>query len=239
MRKLSPAGGRLIVSTDLLQQAHGQQERGKKLARTLLKKLLRNWPRMAHLTAEMKAQLMKVTGITDPSEFDTMVKQACPDIENFDQTLQKHSPFDLQLVMFKDQVESRGMKEFRSLETMEQKLEHVYNILVKDPDFKDVTKLCPPLRKNMKDAEKSKKARDLGNKNFQKKVYEEAIRFYSEAVLLGPIDEGKGKEVALGLGNRSVVLFALNDYEACLEDIAGALDMGYPDDMHYKVGEKR
>ena len=137
--------------------------------------------------------------------------------------------------MFKDQVESRGMKEFRSLETMEQKLEHVYNVLVKDPDFKDVTKLCPPLRKNIKDAEKSKKARDLGNKNFQKKVYEEAIRFYSEAVLLGPIEEGKGKEVALGLGNRSVVLFALNDFEACLEDIAGALDMGYPEDMHYKV----
>jgi len=191
------------------------------------------------MTAEMKAQLMKVTGITDVAEFDKMVKEHVPHIENFDQTFEKHSPFDLQLVMFKEQIESQGTKEFRRLADVEEKVEHVYKILIKDPDFRDISKLCTPLLKGEKDAEKSKRSRDLGNKNFQKKVHEEAIRYYTEAVLLGPIEAGKGKEAALGLGNRSVVLFTLKDYEACLEDIAGALELGYPEDMHYKVYERR
>ena len=47
---------------------------------------------MASMTAEMKAQLMKVTGITDVAEFDKMVKEHVPHIENFDKTFEKHSP---------------------------------------------------------------------------------------------------------------------------------------------------
>ena len=191
------------------------------------------------MTAEMKAQLMKVTGITDMAEFDKLVKEHVPHIENFDKTFEKHSPFDLQLVMFREQVESQGTKEFRSLPDVEQKVEHVYKILIKDPEFRDIAKSCTPLLKGDKDEEKSKRSRDLGNKNFQKKVHEEAIRYYTEAVLLGPIEGGKGREAALALGNRSVVLFTLKDYEACLEDIAGALELGYPEDMHYKVYERR
>ena len=191
------------------------------------------------MNAEMKAQLMKVTGITDVAEFDKLVKEHVPHIENFDKTFDKHSPFDLQLVMYKEQVESMGMKEFRRLDRLEEKVEHVYKILIKDPDFRDVSKNCKPLIKGVKDAEKSKRSRDLGNKNFQKKVFEEAIRYYSEAVLLGPIEGGEGREAALALGNRSVVLFTLGEHEACLEDVAGALELGYPEDMHYKVHERR
>ena len=44
---------------------------------------------MVYLTEEMKAQLMKVTGISDVSEFDSLVKQAAPDIGNFDQPFVK------------------------------------------------------------------------------------------------------------------------------------------------------
>lgn len=194
---------------------------------------------MAFLTAEMKAQLMKVVGVSDSSEFDCLVKQHAPHIENFGDTLKKHSPFDLQLVLFKDQVESRGIKEFRSLATIEEKVEHVYNILVKDPDFRDVKKLCPQ-HKSEKDGERSKRSRELGNKNFQNKVYEEAIRYYNESILLGPIDsEGLGREVALGLANRSVVFFTIHQFEDCLEDISGALELGYPGDLRYKVFERR
>jgi len=193
---------------------------------------------MSQFTAEMKAQLMKVTGITDVEEFDQIVKQHAPHIENFNATFEKHSPFDIRMVMFKEQVESRGMKEYKNLPDVEEKLNYVYSILLKDPDFKDVQNLCPHT-KGEKDADKSKRSRDLGNKNFQKKVYEEAIRYYSESILLGPIHQGKGREAALGLGNRSVVLFALNDFDACLDDIAGALELGYPEEMHYKVFERR
>jgi hypothetical protein len=134
---------------------------------------------MAHLTAEMKAQLMKVTGITDTAEFDNLVKQHVPHIENSDKLFEKHSPFDISLVMFKEQVEQQGMKEFRALASLEEKMEYVYKILIKDPDFRDITKLCDMLGKGEKDMERSKRSRDLGNKNFQKRVYGEAIRYFT------------------------------------------------------------
>ena len=144
-------------------------------------------------------QLMKVVGMTDVNEFDNLVKQHAPQIDNFDKTLKKHSPFDLQMVLMKEQIESQGINNFQNLGTAEEKIKYVYDILIKDPEFKDVRKMCLK-RKSQKDVDKSKRSRDLGNKNFQKKVNEEAIRYYNESILSGPIEKGKGKEVSLGLG---------------------------------------
>jgi len=183
-------------------------------------------------------QLMKVVGVTDVSEFDNLVKQHAPQIENFDQTFKKHSPFDLQMVLMKEQIEGAGINNYQNLKTTEDKIEYVYEILIKDPEFKDVTKMCLK-RKSEKDAEKSKRSRDLGNKNFQKKVNEEAIRYYNESILTGPIENGKGKDVSLGLGNRSVVFYNLQEYDNCLQDIEGALAFGYPEELRYKVFERQ
>merc|ERR1712223_1332358 len=169
----------------------------------------------------MKAQLMKVVGISDVSEFDSLVKQHSPNIENFDASLQHHSPFDLQLILFKEQLESRGMNNFSKLSSHQEKIKYVYETLIHDQDFKDINKVCLRV-KSKKDSEKSKKLRELGNKNFQKKVNEEAIRYYNESILAGPIVDGVGQEVALGLGNRSVVLFNMSEYENCLSDISAA-----------------
>ena len=154
---------------------------------------------MVYLTEEMKAQLMKVTGISDVSEFDSLVKQAAPDIGNFDQTLQQHSPFDLQLILFREQIENKGLNKYESLTTIEDKIRYVYETLIYDSEFRDVNNVCLKV-KSKKDVEKSKKLRDLGNKNFQSKVNEEAIRYYNESVLAAPIEDGVSKEVALGLG---------------------------------------
>merc|ERR1719350_1139148 len=138
----------------------------------------------------------------------------------------------------KEQIEGAGINSFQNLKTTEEKIKYVYEILIKDPDFKNVTKMCLK-RKSEKDAEKSKRSRDLGNKNFQKKVNEEAIRYYNESILSGPIENGKGKDVSLGLGNRSVVFYNLQEYENCLQDIEGALAFGYPEELSYKVYERQ
>ena len=154
---------------------------------------------MVFLTDEMKAQLMKVVGISDVSEFDSLVKQHSPNIENFDKSLQQHSPFDLQMVLFKEQLESRGLEKLSQLSSDEEKIKYVYEALMQDQDFRDINNVCLKV-KSKKDPEKSKKLRDLGNKNFQKKVNEEAIRYYNESILAGPIVDGVGQEVSLGLG---------------------------------------
>lgn len=193
---------------------------------------------MAFLTEEMKMQLMKVVGVTDVTEFDNLVKQHAPQIENFDQSLTKHSPFDLQMVLMREQIESSGINNFTDLKTVEEKIRYVYNILIKDPEFKNIKNICLK-RKSQKDSEKSKRFRDLGNKNFQKKINEEAIKYYNESILTGPIENGKGKDVSLGLGNRSVVFYNLNEYDNCLQDIEGALEFGYPEDLRYKVFERK
>ena len=39
--------------------------------------------------------------------------------------------------------------------------------------------------------------------------------------------------------NRSVVLLRLNEYEKCLSDISAALHFGYPDNLQYKLYERR
>ena len=162
---------------------------------------------MVFLTEEMKAQLMKVVGISDVSEFDSLVKQHSPNIENFDKSLQQHSPFDLQMVLFKEQLESRGLDALSQLSSDEEKIKYVYEVLMQDQDFRDINNVCLKV-KSKKDSEKSKRLRDLGNKNFQKKVNEEAIRYYNESILAGPIVDGTGPEVSLGLGG-SIEYFTL------------------------------
>ena len=154
---------------------------------------------MVYLTEEMKAQLMKVTGITDASEFDSLVKQHAPEIGDFDQTLQNHSPFDLQLVLFREQIENRGINKYQNIKTTEDKLKYIYETLLQDAEFKDIHNVCLKVKSN-KNAEKSKKLRDLGNKNFQSKVNEEAIRYYNESILMAPFSDGKSNEGSLGIG---------------------------------------
>lgn len=41
------------------------------------------------------------------------------------------------------------------------------------------------------------------------------------------------------LGNRSVVLYNISQYEECLSDISAALYFGYPRNLHYKVYERQ
>ena len=76
--------------------------------------------------------------------------------------------------------------------------------------------------------------RARGNKHYAKREFEAALREYTAALLGAPInDEGRGREAAVGLGNRSAVFFEMAKHAECLDDIDAAFLFGYPDDLKY------
>ena len=55
-----------------------------------------------------------------------------------------------------------------------------------------------------------------------------------------PHDEGfTHEELALGFANRSAVLFQLKEYELCIRDITRAFDNSYPNNLMYKLFERK
>ncbi len=62
-----------------------------------------------------------------------------------------------------------------------------------------------------------------------------------QAVLAAPCDEktGKSKELSIALANRSAVLFSLKAYHLSLDDIKLAFEAGYPEELQYKLLERK
>ena len=52
-------------------------------------------------------------------------------------------------------------------------------------------------------------------------------------------EDGKSRELAVLLANRSAVLFSLKAYGMALDDIELAFRLGYPDDLAYKLHDRR
>ena len=57
-------------------------------------------------------------------------------------------------------------------------------------------------------------------------------------MLAAPCDEktGKSKELSVALANRSAVLFSLKAFHLALDDIKLAMEVGYPEELQFKVG---
>ena len=63
---------------------------------------------------------------------------------------------------------------------------------------------------------------------------------YTEAALLAGFDSGaKSLEAALAIGNRSAVYFHQRDWSRCEDDLEAALLYGYPEEMQYRLAERR
>ena len=60
-------------------------------------------------------------------------------------------------------------------------------------------------------------------------------------MLSAPCDEktGKSKELSVALANRSAVLFSLKAYHLALDDIKLAFKSGYPEELHFKLLERK
>ncbi len=63
----------------------------------------------------------------------------------------------------------------------------------------------------------------------------------AQAVIAAPTDPdtGMSRELSLALANRSAVLFSLKAYHLALDDIKLAFEAGYPDDLRYKLLDRK
>lgn len=188
---------------------------------------------MAFLSEDMKAQLMKVVGC-NAQEFDSLLNQHAPQLEQYQNNLVKSSPFDLHLVLFRNLVEEEGLDKLENLDCVEDQLNFIHKVLSKDMDYQNIIKILPE-KKKLKNATESKKNKDLGNSAFQKKNFVDAMRHYNEAIRLA---ETNTNDLPLSLGNRSVVLFNKKQFSSCLEDCKSALLFGYPKELQYKLYER-
>merc|ERR1719228_1192494 len=89
-------------------------------------------------------------------------------------------------------------------------------------------------------ADLSGQKRTAGNQSFQKKKDQEAINLYSEAVFSSDVatEEGR-KDCSLALANRSAVWLAQKKYEECVDDINAAIYFKYPQNMLYKLVDRK
>ena len=86
----------------------------------------------------------------------------------------------------------------------------------------------------------SKAKKDYGNKAYKDGKDLDALYHYSQAIISCPVGEdGKSRELAILLANRSAVLFSLKAYKMALDDIKLSFQMGYPDDLAYKLYDRK
>jgi len=105
-----------------------------------------------------------------------------------------------------------------------------------------------------KDRAESQKLRTLGNQVYQKNRLSEALEYYSQSICLAPHplppntylnppheqeDTLSYEELALGYANRSAVLFQMKEYELCIRDITRAFNYSYPNNLMYKLFERK
>jgi len=77
--------------------------------------------------------------------------------------------------------------------------------------------------------------RNMGNKRFKKKFYENAFYNYNSSIMMAEIGS---PEYAFAVANRSVALFYMKEYDACIRDIHYAILNGYPSQLAYKLYQR-
>jgi len=86
----------------------------------------------------------------------------------------------------------------------------------------------------------AKAKKDYGNKAYQAGKDLDALYLYSQAIVTTPVGaDGKSRDLAILLANRSAVLFSLKAFPLALDDIQLAFEMGYPDDLAYKLYDRK
>uniref|UniRef100_A0A182T3J0 MYND-type domain-containing protein n=1 Tax=Anopheles maculatus TaxID=74869 RepID=A0A182T3J0_9DIPT len=90
---------------------------------------------------------------------------------------------------------------------------------------------------NGKGMEQAVALKTLGNKAFQAERWNEALVFYNKCYLSTPKENVQEKSIILA--NRSAALYHLEKYDLALRDIQRALAHQYPNQMMYKLTERK
>ena len=176
-------------------------------------------------------------GITDPAEFQKVAQDYCKELAvelMLPPFMRIFSRINKRIDMKKDQfskiTKKRDMIAYVLKETMED--EEIVDIFKTslETDDKD-SSVSPDLSTNKRNA---------GNTAFQKKKDKDAINLYSEAVFAADVSTDVGKkDCALALANRSAVWIRVQKYEECLDDIETAIMFHYPENMLYKLIDRK
>ena len=139
--------------------------------------------------------------------------------------------------------ENAGKKlaKFHKLSSPGEKVEMVLQALRAHPTYMKASNCLPRGSLTLREGgERSKQLREQGNKLYQSKRFSEAIKMYTEAAILAGFDsDAKSLEAALAIGNRSAVYFHQRDWRRCEDDLEAALLYGYPEEMQYRLAERR
>jgi len=87
-----------------------------------------------------------------------------------------------------------------------------------------------------KNADIAKAKRTEGNEAYQKKRYKQAMLLYTMSAMKAPSGD---ETLAYSIANRSACLYYMGDLKRCMADIDFALSNGYPDQLHYKLYERK
>ena len=131
---------------------------------------------------------------------------------------------------------------FNNLQKKRDMISHVLKMAMDDEEvvetFKSAISMEDKAAKISPDLSTQK--RNAGNQAFQKKKDQQALDLYSEAVFTSDVatEEGK-KDCSLALANRSAVWMKMKKYKECLDDINAALFFKYPDNILYKLIDRK
>ena len=139
------------------------------------------------------------------------------------------------------EVDKEKRKEVERLDhlNLKDKLHRVWETLNEEEDMKDIFNVDmlwdkPSKRKSWADAERLRK---IGNTKYAKGLLMEALCLYNDALCFLPSDtKDPSKDIfPLIVANRSLVLYEMGSYKPALHDIKLAQDVGYPQNLLYKL----
>ena len=116
-------------------------------------------------------------------------------------------------------LEINGLSNFDNLnDNIPAQIEMVYKIIDSDSEYQNMETFVKNFKESKskitdKDkAETSVKIRDRGNKAYGQKDFETALLHFGQSALMGPIQNGQGREVSIALANRSAVHFEMEQW---------------------------
>ncbi|XP_031850428.2 protein-lysine N-methyltransferase SMYD4 [Nomia melanderi] len=128
----------------------------------------------------------------------------------------------------KNAISPPDMKKFAALKNNSERIDFI----LKYPEIYNLSLEVD--NQVLKNSEKARQLKDLGNKYFGRGEFRKALELYSNAVLLAPQEES-----GVMLANRSATLYHLEQYNYALSDTEEAIRVGYPKELFYKVEERR
>ena len=176
-------------------------------------------------------------GITDPAEFQKVAKDYCKEM-----AVEMMLPAYMRIFSRINKRVDMQKEAFARLTKKRDMISHVLKLTLEDEEIVDMFKhsFSTDDSAGKVSPDLSTDKRNAGNAAFQKKKDKEALDLYTEAVFAADVvTEAGTKDCALGLANRSAVFMKMKKYEECLDDIETSILMKYPENMLYKLVDRK